>query len=192
MDEHLGNIDLYRADFVTGPAEARSIWQALRMMHLHQLRREDRANRPCIHASIGVSAGLLIHRAGVLAGSATDAVQGLPRLGIRQYFGPRIVHEHDMKRTRPIAASRRLVDSRPDGVVRIHSFARGAARQQLKHYFEVLESWDDLVDSGDGNQRVGKGQAHPAITLALYNADSTRSEERRVGKECRSRWSPYH
>src|SRR3712207_7374485 len=23
-------------------------------------------------------------------------------------------------------------------------------------------------------------------------SDSTRSEERRVGKECRSRWSPYH
>ena len=23
-------------------------------------------------------------------------------------------------------------------------------------------------------------------------ADSLRSEERRVGKECRSRWSPYH
>ena len=22
--------------------------------------------------------------------------------------------------------------------------------------------------------------------------DNTRSEERRVGKECRSRWSPYH
>ena len=25
-----------------------------------------------------------------------------------------------------------------------------------------------------------------------YFADSVRSEERRVGKECRSRWSPYH
>ena len=24
------------------------------------------------------------------------------------------------------------------------------------------------------------------------NAQLTRSEERRVGKECRSRWSPYH
>ena len=23
-------------------------------------------------------------------------------------------------------------------------------------------------------------------------ADTSRSEERRVGKECRSRWSPYH
>ena len=28
------------------------------------------------------------------------------------------------------------------------------------------------------------GHARPAITF--------RSEERRVGKECRSRWSPYH
>ena len=25
-----------------------------------------------------------------------------------------------------------------------------------------------------------------------YLASGTRSEERRVGKECRSRWSPYH
>ena len=25
-----------------------------------------------------------------------------------------------------------------------------------------------------------------------YEAFATRSEERRVGKECRSRWSPYH
>ena len=25
-----------------------------------------------------------------------------------------------------------------------------------------------------------------------YNHDKWRSEERRVGKECRSRWSPYH
>ena len=26
----------------------------------------------------------------------------------------------------------------------------------------------------------------------LRDADILRSEERRVGKECRSRWSPYH
>ena len=25
-----------------------------------------------------------------------------------------------------------------------------------------------------------------------YRKDYARSEERRVGKECRSRWSPYH
>ena len=31
-----------------------------------------------------------------------------------------------------------------------------------------------------------------AYTSPLKRAKETRSEERRVGKECRSRWSPYH
>ena len=26
----------------------------------------------------------------------------------------------------------------------------------------------------------------------VFKTDTLRSEERRVGKECRSRWSPYH
>src|SRR6266478_7906180 len=35
---------------------------------------------------------------------------------------------------------------------------------------------------------------HPSINdLMSFGPDATaRSEERRVGKECRSRWSPYH
>ena len=42
-------------------------------------------------------------------------------------------------------------------------------------------------------QAKGDGKAHTAQQtipyLAMY---PDRSEERRVGKECRSRWSPYH
>ena len=30
------------------------------------------------------------------------------------------------------------------------------------------------------------------LVACSSSADKTRSEERRVGKECRSRWSPYH
>ena len=30
------------------------------------------------------------------------------------------------------------------------------------------------------------------IKEATFNGTKNRSEERRVGKECRSRWSPYH
>ena len=30
------------------------------------------------------------------------------------------------------------------------------------------------------------------IDAAVKEAKAERSEERRVGKECRSRWSPYH
>ena len=41
-----------------------------------------------------------------------------------------------------------------------------------------------------GGQQSGGGYE---TGLAQYRAgDLVRSEERRVGKECRSRWSPYH
>src|SRR3712207_7336220 len=32
----------------------------------------------------------------------------------------------------------------------------------------------------------------PHILCSGFSREETRSEERRVGKECRSRWSPYH
>ena len=42
-----------------------------------------------------------------------------------------------------------------------------------------------------------KATGYPAIGVSVLvkgttNGTITRSEERRVGKECRSRWSPYH
>ena len=42
----------------------------------------------------------------------------------------------------------------------------------------------------------GEGDRHPLhfvdIAIAASAGEGVRSEERRVGKECRSRWSPYH
>src|SRR2546430_12952541 len=42
------------------------------------------------------------------------------------------------------------------------------------------------------NVRVGGRQLAEANQLEESGIDDRRSEERRVGKECRSRWSPYH
>ena len=42
---------------------------------------------------------------------------------------------------------------------------------------------------------IGQQKAKRAVAVALRNRwrrKQLRSEERRVGKECRSRWSPYH
>ena len=36
------------------------------------------------------------------------------------------------------------------------------------------------------------GCSSEAAETVVYNSAAQRSEERRVGKECRSRWSPYH
>src|SRR5260370_40937669 len=39
---------------------------------------------------------------------------------------------------------------------------------------------------------VEKARKLPGVKAIVTGKDLPRSEERRVGKECRSRWSPYH
>ena len=46
--------------------------------------------------------------------------------------------------------------------------------------------------SSDYSKIVTISKGRDAVDLALINDSEKRSEERRVGKECRSRWSPYH
>src|SRR2546430_9908889 len=43
-----------------------------------------------------------------------------------------------------------------------------------------------------GNTAMEVLQQHVSTPLPVLPAGLARSEERRVGKECRSRWSPYH
>ena len=51
----------------------------------------------------------------------------------------------------------------------------------------ILVSDRGLLESAQG---LGNIALHMGF-LHIFQA-TTRSEERRVGKECRSRWSPYH
>src|SRR2546422_7857769 len=46
-------------------------------------------------------------------------------------------------------------------------------------------------DVGDQAEGVGASQASQRYRVGVRDL-AARSEERRVGKECRSRWSPYH
>ena len=47
-------------------------------------------------------------------------------------------------------------------------------------------------DGGCFMNVTGVGSTYNFIYNTKTGKLSTRSEERRVGKECRSRWSPYH
>src|SRR5258707_15319396 len=50
---------------------------------------------------------------------------------------------------------------------------------------------DAVSGNGDGKMRLAGAGPADQHGIALLG-DEARSEERRVGKECRSRWSPYH
>src|ERR1017187_2883942 len=65
---------------------------------------------------------------------------------------------------------------------------------------DLYTELDNYLVSFNATLGSGNASAHPTLmTGSLKAANSNigpqllnRSEERRVGKECRSRWSPYH
>ena len=60
---------------------------------------------------------------------------------------------------------------------------------QEKHKLNRLENRKKYLEKGERQKRT-----HRLCNLGgtIESLAPERSEERRVGKECRSRWSPYH
>ena len=54
------------------------------------------------------------------------------------------------------------------------------------------EGIEDILESIINNLPAPKGSQDEKLKSLLVDSWYDRSEERRVGKECRSRWSPYH
>src|SRR3712207_336204 len=87
----------------------------------------------------------------------------------------------------------RFVDATPSTqgpfVDTAESYGRGASE-------EILGNW--MAERGQRDRMVVATKAsrlekeHPLSAAEIRTAVEGRSEERRVGKECRSRWSPYH
>src|SRR2546430_17696039 len=65
-----------------------------------------------------------------------------------------------------------------------HCARAGVPRSHLAVYHAPAGEPVDLA--------TGSGKVFPDYTFGAHAAEVERSEERRVGKECRSRWSPYH
>ena len=61
---------------------------------------------------------------------------------------------------------------------------------ELYAFFRLLA--DGYVYAGTPDAKKNENLTWPVAMVQREEHDGTRSEERRVGKECRSRWSPYH
>ena len=66
-------------------------------------------------------------------------------------------------------------------MIQVHTIKQSFADQSTMEDSAIHESFMGVMwNNGEG------------LPYIIQKTDVTRSEERRVGKECRSRWSPYH
>src|SRR2546426_11444896 len=64
--------------------------------------------------------------------------------------------------------------------------------QRIEEYKNTLTR-EQLLEIGDEAVReLEENSAGQYLLTEVLLLEHVRSEERRVGKECRSRWSPYH
>src|SRR3712207_9529229 len=98
----------------------------------------------------------------------------------------------------PIAARETLKKARKQGlhvkfIYTVPNFQNPAGvtlvRERRQELLEIAREFD-LVVVEDNPYGMLRFEGEPLSTLAALEQE--RSEERRVGKECRSRWSPYH
>src|SRR2546427_8164783 len=77
----------------------------------------------------------------------------------------------------------------------VYSIKRFMGRRFNEVQAEIKTVPYKVVAGPNGDVRVmaqGKEYSPPEISAMILQKMKDRSEERRVGKECRSRWSPYH
>src|SRR2546422_4137303 len=159
---------LHRLAPAPGGTEARAARAVRRRLELEARYRRDRGQRLAAEPERPYADQV---------GGLADLARGVARqrqLGVRPAH-PRTVIAH------PDQALPAVLDLDPDrartGVERVLDQLLDDRRRSLDHLAR-----GDLV--GDLGCEHGDPRRHRGTT--------SRSEERRVGKECRSRWSPYH
>ena len=99
-------------------------------------------------------------------------------------------HEFNQAVERLESSLRDLVDSKKDASLRQATSLIDEASSRLRS--QTAEDDADAVSRRAKRRRHRHRGLRKRRLVLRPGSDHLRSEERRVGKECRSRWSPYH
>ena len=107
-----------------------------------------------------------------------------------------------------LATQKKIQKPSEDPIVAIRSLRLRKSVSELEQYYEKniedAQSWLEVTESSIKNMssilqsmyydctKGANGDLSSKERSAILEDLDARSEERRVGKECRSRWSPYH
>ena len=127
----------------------------------------------------------LINAFGKVAGYKINAQKSLAILHINDEKS-----EREIKEALPFATATKRIKYLG---INLPKVTKDLYAQNYKTLMKEIEDdtnrWRDIPCSWVGRINIVKMTLLPK---AIYRFNAIRSEERRVGKECRSRWSPYH
>ena len=104
---------------------------------------------------------MLVDRADIHAGTATNACKGFTANGISKSLGASVVHQDQVEFLRTITRSY----ARPHRGVGVHALTSGRAGEKLGEDLDILVTRNQLFDTHQCDERIGKGQAHTSITF---------------------------
>ena len=84
------------------------------------------------------------------------------------------------------------LNNRIDEELEPRRLALAESKGREEKELELMDGSDQVATLADQGQSVLAGIRSNAERYVRVKLAARRSEERRVGKECRSRWSPYH
>ena len=143
-------------------------------------------------------------RAGVEADLDQLGLESIPVVNLRRLdLGPGLAAEGDqiVSLDDQLAEMIALRDEGKIGAIGISAVPVDVVRSALpagiacvQNAYSLLDrSQEEMLDICVAEDVVqGAGDAGGGVAQAEQHGGDPRSEERRVGKECRSRWSPYH
>ena len=74
----------------------------------------------------------------------------------------------------------------------IHGLSQEEIAERVGISRQAYAKWESGATIPDVEKCARLAREYGTTVDALLRTEQLRSEERRVGKECRSRWSPYH
>ena len=151
----------------------------------------------CAAGNVGIIQGMQMLQLGevevAIAGGVSESIHTFGTFASFKNEGALANHSNPAKASRPFDKDRNGVVVAEGGCVYILEKLSRAIARGAKIYGEIA-GYAINSDASDFIMPLSERQAE-CMCLALKKAaikPEDRSEERRVGKECRSRWSPYH
>ena len=74
----------------------------------------------------------------------------------------------------------------------LYNALHGTKLTATSQHFNSLALFQEIVQRHNRLNKLCRDSRKGSAFNSVFTHNLCRSEERRVGKECRSRWSPYH